>query len=39
MELKTTDLCDAHPDKVQISEPIGFKDYGGKKYLMAKFTL
>jgi regulator of ribonuclease activity A len=31
MELKTTDLCDAHPTKVQVAEPIGFKDYGGKK--------
>ena len=31
MELKTTDLCDAHPDKVSIAEPIGFKDFGGNK--------
>ncbi len=31
MELKTTDLCDAHPAKVQVAEPIGFNDYGGKK--------
>jgi regulator of ribonuclease activity A len=31
MEYKTTDLCDAHPDMVMIAEPIGFKDYGGKK--------
>ena len=29
MSLKTTDLCDAHPDKVSIAEPIGFKHYGG----------
>jgi regulator of ribonuclease activity A len=36
MELKTTDLCDAHPDKVQICEPIGFKDYGGKKIFSGK---
>jgi regulator of ribonuclease activity A len=32
MELKTTDLCDAHADKVNITEPIGFKDFGGVKY-------
>ena len=30
-ELKTTDLCDAHADKVSIAEP-GFKDFGGSKY-------
>lgn len=29
MSLLTTDLCDAHPDKVNIAEPIGFKHYGG----------
>lgn len=27
MELKTTDLCDAHPDKVRVAEP-GFNDFG-----------
>lgn len=31
MNLLTTDLCDAHPDKVSIAEPIGFKHYGGNK--------
>ena len=31
MELKTTDLCDANPDKVNIADPIGFKDFGGNK--------
>lgn len=36
MELKTTDLCDAHPDKVSVAEPIGFKDYGGKKLFSGK---
>ena len=36
MELKTTDLCDAHPDKVSIAEPIGFKDYGGARYFSGK---
>jgi regulator of ribonuclease activity A len=36
MELKTTDLCDKHPDKVRIAEPIGFKDYGGKKIFSGK---
>ena len=30
-EQKTTDLCDSHADKVKIADPIGFKDYGGKK--------
>ena len=28
MELKTTDLCDAHPNKVRVAEPIGWNDYG-----------
>ena len=28
MELKTTDLCDKHPDKVRVAEP-GFNDFGG----------
>lgn len=28
MNLLTTDLCDAHPDKVSIAAPIGFKHYG-----------
>jgi regulator of ribonuclease activity A len=36
MELKTTDLCDAHPDKVSIADPIGFKDFGGAKYFWGK---
>lgn len=31
MELKTTDLCDTHTAKVTVAEPIGFKDFGGKK--------
>ena len=29
MELKTTDLCDAHPNKVRVAEP-GFGDFGGE---------
>lgn len=29
MTLKTTDLCDAHPDKVRVAEP-GFSDFGGE---------
>lgn len=36
MSLKTTDLCDNHPDNVSISEPIGFKDFGGKKMFSGK---
>jgi regulator of ribonuclease activity A len=36
MELKTTDLCDAHPDKVNVAEPIGLKDFGGSKYFSGK---
>ncbi len=31
-DLKTTDLCDANPDKVNVAEPIGFKDFGGNTY-------
>lgn len=30
MELRTTDLCDAHPVKVKVADPLGWKDYGGK---------
>ena len=36
MSLKTTDLCDNHPDNVRISEPIGFKDFGEKKMFSGK---
>ena len=38
MELKTTDLCDAHTDKVSVAEPIGFKDYGGNKCFSGKIV-
>ena len=38
MGLKTTDLCDKHPDKVQVAEPIGFKDYGGRKVFSGKIV-
>jgi len=31
MLLRTTDLCDSHPSMVQVSAPIGFKDYGALK--------
>jgi regulator of ribonuclease activity A len=31
MSLLTTDLSDAHTDKVRVANPIGFKDYGGNK--------
>ena len=36
MELKTTDLCDAHSDKVSVADAIGFKDFGGTKYFWGK---
>jgi len=36
MSLKTTDLCDAHPEKVRVAEPIGFKDFGGAKIFHGK---
>jgi regulator of ribonuclease activity A len=36
MSLKTTDLCDNHPEKVRIAEPIGFKDFGGTKLFNGK---
>lgn len=29
MTPKTTDLCDANPDKIRVAEPIGFRDFGG----------
>jgi len=35
-ELKTTDICDAHADKVCVAEPIGFKDFGGSKYFSGR---
>ena len=35
-ELKTTDLCDKYPDKIKISETIGFKDFGGRKIFSGK---
>ena len=38
MELKTTDLCDAHIEKLHVAEPIGFKDYGGKKVFNGKIV-
>jgi regulator of ribonuclease activity A len=28
VDIKTTDLCDAHPDEVSVCEPI-FRDFGG----------
>ena len=31
MQIKTSDLCDNHDGKVRVADPIGFKDYGGKK--------
>jgi len=36
MEYKVTDLCDAHRDKVFIADPIGFRDYGGRKNFSGK---
>ena len=36
MSLKTTDLCDAHPKKVSVAEPIGFKDFGGARLFNGK---
>lgn len=30
MEIKTTDLCDAHPSSVIVAQYIGLKHYGGK---------
>ena len=29
MEIKTTDLCDTHPDKIRVAEP-GFSDFGAE---------
>lgn len=31
MNFKTTDICDEYPDKVRVTAPIGFKDFGGRK--------
>src|ERR1017187_6101869 len=38
MKLKTTDLCDAHAEKLQVAEPIGFKDFGGRKIFNGKIV-
>ena len=38
MTLKTTDLCDAHPDKVSVAEAIGFKDFGGDKIFSGQIS-
>lgn len=38
MSLKTTDLCDAHIEKLHVAEPIGFKDYGGRKVFSGKIV-
>lgn len=38
MALKTTDLCDAHIEKLHVAEPIGFKDYGGRKVFSGKIV-
>lgn len=36
MTYKTTDLCDTYTEKVAVAEPIGFKDFGGKKMFNGK---
>ena len=36
LALKTTDLCDLHTGKIKIVEPIGFKDFGGRKNFSGK---
>ena len=36
MQIKTSDLCDNHSSKVRVADPIGFKDYGGKKDFYGK---
>lgn len=36
MEYKTADLCDAFKDKIVIADPIGLKDYGGRKRFSGK---
>jgi regulator of ribonuclease activity A len=35
-DFKVADLCDENLDKVTIANPIGFKDYGGKKHFGGK---
>ncbi len=36
MKIKTTDLCDNHPDKVRVAEPIGFRNFGEKRDFYGK---
>ncbi len=38
MEIKTADLCDAHPAKVRVAQPLGWKDYGGIKSFYGKIA-
>lgn len=36
MKIKTTDLCDSNPDKIRAADPVGFKDFGGRKNFYGK---
>ena len=36
MDIKTTDLCDNNPESVRVADPVGFKDFGGKKNFFGK---
>ncbi len=36
MKYTTADLCDNHRDKVEIADPIGFKNYGGRTKFSGK---
>ena len=31
MNISTCDLCDEYPNDLKVADPIGLKDYGGKK--------
>lgn len=36
-EIRTTDLCDEHPDAVLVADPI-FRDYGGARLFHGRIT-
>jgi len=36
MKVKTADLCDKFSDRLNITEPVGFRDFGGRKSFYGK---
>ncbi|HMS64497.1 MAG TPA: ribonuclease E activity regulator RraA [Ignavibacteria bacterium] len=36
MDIKTADLCDDNSDAVRVADPVGFRDFGGRKNFSGK---